>query len=276
MARICGRSSGVRQPAPQVSREIYSLERMSLGWAWNDARNAARLAAELLHWGTPPSKWVASDDPEVAAEDTRMQAEEPIGGDPYRTLGEQRVNVDAPEVVDARFEITNLLMYLTAFGEGQPLVPPEGVGSENEHPMTRLYWYADIMGKRIAQTCEYAARVSKGDELRERWRWIGHAAKTATRFIHKIATGNPVIGSIDGAAAGILRDIGAALAYSGKPTDEIIGRMFHWRVKDALKGKELSPEMDANLRPAFEAAWSAGEYEFAYSLLADLDTFATL
>jgi hypothetical protein len=48
--------------------------------------------------------------------------------------------------------------------------------------------------------------------------------------------------------------------------------MFHWRVRDALKGKTLPPELDANLRPAFEAAWSAGEYEFSYSLLADLDT----
>lgn len=66
----------------------------------------------------------------------------------------------------------------------------------------------------------------------------------------------------------------SSLAYAGKPTEEITSRMFHWRVKDALKGKELSPELDANLRPAFEAAWSAAEYEFAYSLLDNLDTLA--
>jgi hypothetical protein len=81
-----------------------------------------------------------------------------------------------------------------------------------------------------------------------------------------------VIGAVDGAAGGILNNISSALAHAGKPTEEITGRMFHWRVRDALRGKTLPPELDANLRPAFEAAWSAGEYQFAYSLLEDLDT----
>jgi len=263
-------------PTNTQSRAIHSLEHMSLGWAWHDAKNATRLAIELLRWGTPPTKWVQPDDPAVAEWNERMNAEEPVGGDPYRTLGDQRVNVDMPEEIDARFEINNVCVYLGQFSDGIAIQAPPGAGRDDEHPMTRLYWYADVMSKRIGQACERAAVTAKDGDLRERWRWIGHAAKVATKFIHKIATGNPVIGSIDGAAAGILRDIGAALAYSGKPTDEIVGRMFHWRVRDALKGKELSPELEVNLRPAFEAAWSAGEYEFAYSLLADLDTIATL
>jgi hypothetical protein len=223
------------------SREIYSLERMSLGWAWNDARNAAQLAAELLVWATPD------------------------------------VDVDGPEATDARSAVSTVIVYLRLLAEGAAVTAPVDVGREDEHPMTRLYWYAETLGKHVEQTCEYAARaVHRQPSRRDQWRWLGHAGKCATEFIRKFATQNPVIGAIDGAAGGILNRISAALAYSGKPTDEITGRMFDRRVHDALKGKELSSEMAANLRPAFEAAWSAGEYEFAYSLLADLDTLAAL
>jgi hypothetical protein len=291
-------ASAIIQQAQEAGlnrREMYSLERMSLGWAWNNARHAAALACELIRWAMPSTRWLPADSDAVRDLDARLGAEEPVG-DPYRTAGEQRVNADPPEVVDARFEVSNVLTYIMMFVEGQPITAPPGVGQPAEHPLTRLYWHAAELGKRVEAACNVAANtlyqgavtstsengirkinVPEGiAELRARWGNTGRAAKDATEFLRKFATGNPVIGEVDGAAGGILNRISLALVYAGKPTEEITGRMFHWRVKDALKGKELSPELDANLRPAFEAAWAAGEYEFAYSLLADLDTIADL
>ncbi len=292
-------ASAIIQQAQEAGlnrREMYSLERMSLGWAWNNARHAAALACELIRWAMPSTRWLPADSDTVRDLDKRLGAEEPTGGDPYRTAGEQRVNADPPEIVDARYEVSNVLAYITMFVEGQPITAPPGVGQPDEHPLTRLYWHAAELGKRVEAACHCAANTLYQDavtttmegklrkihvpdgiaELRARWSNTGSAAKYATEFLRKFATGNPVIGEVDGAAGGILNRISLALVYAGKPTEEITGRMFHWRVKDALKGKELSPELDANLRPAFEAAWSAGEYEFAYSLLADLDTIAEL
>src|SRR5512139_2426898 len=186
-----GRPAPLTAEADARRREINSLERMSLGWAWNDAKNAARLAVELLRWATPASKWVASDAPEVAELDARMNAEAPVGGDPYRTRGEQRVNADPPEVTDARFEIANLLTYLTMFGEGSPITAPTGVGRDDEDPRTKLYWYAETMGKNIEQACVHAGAATRDVDERNRWAWAGHAAKGATEFIRKFATGNP-------------------------------------------------------------------------------------
>jgi len=284
------------QDAGLNRREMYSLERMSLGWAWNNARHAAALACELIRWAMPPTRWLSADADEVRDLDKRLGAEEPASGDPYRTAGAQRVNADPPEVGDARFAVSNVLSYIMMFVEGQPITAPPGVGQPDEHPLTRLYWHAAELGKGVEAACSFAANtlyqgavtsttengrrkihIPEGiAELRARWSNTGRAAKDATEFLRKFATNNPVIGAVDGAAGGILNRISLALVYAGKPTDEIVGRMFHWRVKDALKGKELSPELDANLRPAFEAAWSAGEFDFAYSLLADLDTIAEL
>jgi hypothetical protein len=257
----------------------------------------------LIRWATPKVEWARADSPEVAALDRRNNAEVPEGpeGDPYRTPGEQRVCVDLPEVTDARFEIANVLAHVSVFIDGSPIVAPKDFGDPDEHPLTRVYWYAAELGKRVVEACNRAgnaimtsgveaareaakAQASKKpfevpDELREtrdRWYSAGHSAKDATEFLRKFASGNQVIGAADGVAGGVLNRIGISLANSGKPTEEITGRMFHWRVKDALKGRELSPDMAANLQPAFEAAWSAGQYQFAYSLLADLDQLVDL
>ncbi len=251
-----------------------SVEHMALGWAWHDAKNAAALACELLRWATPKPNWVTGDDPAVTALDARLGAEQPIGGDPFREPGTQRVNADPPEVTDARFYIANVTSYIGAFVEGRVPDPPADFGQPEEHPLTRLYWYAAYLGSKTVEACNHAGNALKGAEARLSWFGLGEAAKAATEFIRKFATSNPVIGAADGSASGTLNRIGGLLAYAGKPTDEIIGHMFYWRVKDALKGKQLPTDGEADLRAAFEAAWSAGEYEFAYSLLDDLDTIA--
>ncbi len=259
----------------QQRRVELSIEHMALQWAWHNAMNAAALTCELLRWATPRPNWTTADDPVVAELDERLGAEIPVGGDPYRAAGSQRVNADPPEVTDARYYITNVSIYISAFIEGRVPDPPKDFGEPEEHVLTRLYWYAGYLGSKTVQACNNAAAVLKTADQRLQWTGLGEAAKVATEFIRKFATNNPVIGAADGSASGTLNRVGGLLAYAGKPTDEIIGHMFYWRVKDALKGKELPGELDADLRAAFEAAWSAGEYEFAYSLLDDLDTMMT-
>lgn len=269
---------GVRTPhgvvRVQQRRVELSIEHMALQWAWHDAKNAAALACELLRWATPKPNWVTGDDPAVAALDQRLGAEQPVGGDPYREPGTQRVNADPPEVTDARFYIVTVCDCIGAFVQGRVPDPPRDFGEPEEHPLTRLYWYAGYLGSKTVAACNAAGNALNGPDARLAWFGLGEAAKCATEFIRKFATSNPVIGAADGSASGTLNRIGGLLAYAGKPTDEIIGHMFYWRVKDALKGKTLPVDGDADLRAAFEAAWSAGEYEFAYSLLDDLDTIA--
>lgn len=275
-------------------RELDSLEKMSLGWAWNEAKNAASLACELIRWAMPPVHWVDADAPELNELDARNGAETPYGDDPFRVRGEQRVNADPQEVIDARFYVALALSYVSTLADGKLPDPPADYGQPEEHPLTRLYWYASYLGSKTVEACNIAANtlyqnavtttssnglkrinVPEGIiKLKDRWYAVGEATKAATEFIRKFATNNPVIGAVDGAAGGILHKISLALARAGKPTDELVGRMLHWRIKDALRGKELPAELYANLRPAFEAAWSAGEYEFAYSLLDHLDTLA--
>jgi hypothetical protein len=266
--------------SPTLNRaEQISLERFSLGWPWNEAKNAAALACELIRWAMPAPVWVTADDPQVAALDARLGAETPVGDDPYRTSGDTRVNVDPPEVTDARFEIANILVLLHSYVNDEPVLTPPDFGEPTDHAMTRLYWYAGHVGKRAVAMTDRAAvvlQVTRSDNECGRWRAVGHAAQEACEFLRKHATNNPTVGAIDGAGGGILHRISLDLVYAGKPTEEITGRMFHWRVRDALKGRELSPELDANLRPAFEAAWSAAEYKFAYALLQDLDQIAEL
>ena len=242
-------------------RELYSLERMSLGWPWHAPKHAAGLAVELINWATPP----AADD-------------------------------DTPEIVDARQMIVLAMSYVTAFANGTPINVPTNWGTPDDHPMTRLYWYAPELGKCTVGACNAVAEAIRFNVVEptrkkvsglqkfttpsrevnllcHRWRAAGTATQHAVEFLRKYATDNPTVGEIDGAGGGILNRIGFTLAYNAaQPTEEITGRMFHWRVRDALKGKPLPPELDANLRPAFEAAWAAAEYQFAYSLLADLDT----
>lgn len=290
---------------------MYSLERFCLGWPWHEPKHAAALACELIRWATPKVAWADGDSEAGREQDRRNNAEVPEGDDPYRALGAQRVCVDPQEVTDARFYVANTLSWVTMFVDDTPIVAPKDFGDPDEHPLTRVYWYAAELGKQVEEACNRAgnrvymdgieqlktqpapkpkagAKSSKHrqrdafdipDELieaRARWYAIGQSAKGSTEFLRKFASGSQVIGAADGIAGGLLNRIGIALANSGKPTEEITGRMFHWRVKDALKGKVLSPDMDANLRPAFEAAWSAGQYDFAYSLLQDLDQLAEL
>lgn len=238
-----------RFPVLQRQRIELSIEHMALRWAWHNAMNAAALACELLRWGTPPP------------------------------------DTDPPEVTEARVYIERVVDCIEAFVEGRVPDPPADFGEPHEHVLTRLYWYAAHLGNKTVEACNHAADTLKvihvkdvaGDRvahLRQHWRGLGEAAKCATEFIRKFATNNPVIGAADGSASGTLNRIGGLLQYAGKPSDEIIGHMFYWRVKDALKGKTLPADGDADLRAAFEAAWTAGEYEFAYSLLDDLDTIA--
>jgi hypothetical protein len=270
------------EDAPRLNRvQLISLEKFSLGWPWHEAKNAAALACELIRWATPAPVWVNSDDPRVDALDKHNRAEVPVDGDSYRVLGDTRVLIDPPEVTEARFEINHVVGLVQSYVNDEPIDVPKDFGTYNDHPMTRLYWYATEVGKRaVASTNRAAAALRVTTKLSSdecaRWDPVGLAAREACEFLRKHATSNPTVGMLDGAGGGVLHRISIALANAGKPTEEITGRMFHWRVKDALKGKELSPELDANLRPAFEAAWAAAEYEFAYSLLADLDTLAGL
>jgi hypothetical protein len=277
-------------------RELFSLERMSLGWPWHEPKNAAGLACELVRWTTPSPVWAAGDAPEACAVDAANDAEEPVGGDPYRDAGTQRVCVDLPVVTDARFAIVHAMSFVAAYAKDGPIIVPADWGSPDEAAQTRLYWYAPELGKQAVAACQAAAeairfnaveptrRKAGGLEkfttpsreitlLCNRWQAAGTAAQHAVEFLRKFATCNPTVGAVDGAGGGILNRISNTLAVNAaQPTEEITGRMFHWRVRDALRGKTLPPELDANLRPAFEAAWSAGEFSFAYSLLTDLDT----
>jgi hypothetical protein len=277
-------------------RELYSLERMSLGWPWHDPKHAAGLACELVRWVTPSAVWAPGDSPEARVVDAANDAEEPVGGDPYRDAGVQRVCVDLPTVTDARFEIANAMSFVAAYAQDAPIVVPDDWGSPDEAAQTRLYWYAPELGRRAVVACIAAAEAIRFNAVEptrkkvgglekfttpsreihllcNRWRAVGVATQHAVEFLRKYATCNPTVGEIDGAGGGILNRISITLAVlAAQPTEEITSQMFHWRVRDALRGKTLPPDLDANLRPAFEAAWSAGEYSFAYSLLTDLDT----
>lgn len=265
---------------PRLNRvQLISLEKFSLGWPWHDAKKAAALACELIRWATPAHVWVSPDDPRIDVLDKYNRAEVPVDGDLYRVPGATRILIDPVEVSEARFEISHVVGLVQAYVNNEPIDVPQDFGAPNDHPMTRLYWYAAEIGKRTVATSERATaalRAVQSTDDYPRWLAVGLAAREACEFLRKHATNNPTVGMLDGAGGGVLHRISIALANAGKPTEEITGRMFHWRVKDALKGKELSPELDANLRPAFEAAWAAAEYEFAYSLLADLDTLAEL
>jgi hypothetical protein len=269
---------------------------MSLGWPWHDPRHAAGLACELIRWVTPSIVWASGDSPEACAVDAANDAEEPVGGDPYRDAGTQRVCVDLPAVMDARFAIANAMSFVSAYAKDEPIVVPADWGLLDDPADKRLYWYAPELGKHAVGACQAAAeaiRFAAIEPTRKKvgglekfttpsreitllcncWCAAGMATQHAVEFLRKFATHNPVVGAIDGAGGGILNRISITLAVNAaQPTEEITGRMFHWRVRDALRGKTLPPELDANLRPAFEAAWSAGEFSFAYSLLADLDT----
>jgi hypothetical protein len=277
-------------------RELFSLERMSLGWPWHEPKNAAGLACELVRWTTPSPVWAAGDSPEARVVDAANDAEDPIGGDPYRDAGAQRVCVDLPAVTEARFAIANAMSLVAAYAKDEPILVPTDWGLIDDPADKRLYWYAPELGKHAVAACQAAAEaiyIATVEPTRKkvgglekfttpsreitllcnRWRAAGTAAQHAVEFLRKFATCNPTVGAIDGAGGGILNRISITLAVNAaQPTEEITGRMFHWRVRDALKGKTLPAELDANLRPAFEAAWAAAEYQFAYSLLADLDT----
>lgn len=283
-----------RQEIAARRQEMWSLERFCLDWPWHDARNAAALACELISWVLPPPKWTDSD--EADALNRELNAEIPVD-DPYRTSAAPRVCVDPEDVTDARYEVMNVLRCIRMFVDGEPIVAPVGFGEPDEHPKARLYWYAESLSKRVRTACGHAANAvltraasltptPKGDQLMTtfeeaqatcmRWNAIGSSAGEATEFIRKFATDSATVGMIYGAGSAILHRIGIALSAAGKPTDEITGRMYHWRVKDGLKGRTLTPELEQNLRPAFEAAWSSKNYEFAYSMLADLDQITAL
>lgn len=252
-------------------RELWSLSRFALGWPWYDPKNAAALACELIRWVTPEPRWVDTDSPEIDALDAVNDAEVPIGKDPYRSPGRQRVCVDSTEVTEARFEISNVLSYVALYIDGSPINAPFDFGDPNEHPSTRLHWFAAELGKRAVKACDRAFNSVKN----ERWAAAGCSAREATEFLRKYATNNPIVGAADGAGGSILNRINLQLAErTDTPTAEITARMFHWRVYDALRGKVLPPELEANLKPAFEAAWSAGEYEFAYGLLQNVEVLA--
>jgi hypothetical protein len=251
-------------------RELWSLSRFALGWPWYDPKNAAALACELIRWVTPEPRWVDTDSPEIDALDVVNRAEVPTNG-PYRSPGRQRVCVDSTEVTEARFEISNVLSYVALYIDGSSINAPFDFGDPNEHPSTRLYWFAAELGKRAVKACDRAFNSVKN----ERWAAAGCSAREATEFLRKYATSNPVVGAVDGAGGSILNRINLQLAErTDTPTAEITARMFHCRVYDALRGKVLPPELEANLKPAFEAAWSAGEYEFSYSLLENVEVLA--
>jgi hypothetical protein len=273
VARVRGQRRKALMTASAVSayrREMNSLEHFCLKWPWHELRNAASLACDLIRWATPATRWADADAPEVVELDRRNDAEVPVGGDPYRSVGDQRVCIDSTEVSDARFEIMYTLSWISMFAENQPIVAPLDFGSPDEDPRTRIYWYAAELGKRTMTACELAAASVTDEKLASRWHVVGFSTDEATEFLRKFASTGHLT---EGAAGNILNRIGTNLTVLGIPVEDITGQMFHWRVKDALKGKELSAEMTANLRPAFEAAWAAGEYDFAYSLLDDLDQF---
>lgn len=273
---ITGRA-GSTTLSKERRHELWSLERFALGWPWHDPKNAAALACELIRWVTPEPRWVDADSPEVDAVDAVNHAEAPIGGDPYRSPGRPQICVDLTEVTEARFAIANVLTYVNMFVEERPIVAPQDFGDPDEHPLTRVYWYAAELGKRAVKSSNAAGEVLlrlMGAPQHARWLAAGNSAKEATEFLRKFATSNPVVGAIDGAGGSILNRINLQLAGVGTPTAEITARMFHWRVFDALRGKVLPPELEENLKPAFEAAWSAGQYDFAYGLLENVEVLA--
>lgn len=274
-------------PKPVMNRtEEISLEKFSLGWPWFDARNAAALACELIRWVMPVPMWVAADDPRVDAVNKHIKAEVPNypphrGLHPYREQGEQKVSLDPPEVTEARFEVVNILAHLSHYVHNEPVRVPQDFGEPDDPPMKKLYWYATKIGKRAAKYGQIAGEVVTRLQLNPQekiwlggidpWYHTGHAAEEACEFLRKQASANQTVGMVDGAGGAVLHRISWHLAFAGKPTAEITSRMFHWRVQDALRGRSLSPEMEANLKPAFEAAWMAQQYDFAYGLLSDID-----
>jgi len=238
--------------------ELQTLERFCLGWPWHEPRCSAALACELIQWarGAIPS---------------------------------------ATELTAANTHIDTVIEQVQAFVRGEDLLAqtfPDAVSSPSPFTVdqkTRLYWHAVDLGHQAVEAvkaCNWSWYVPVDDDdedgkathaqkelvatrrdLQARWSAIGQAVQLLTEFLRKYATQSMTVGAADGIGNVILTRIGTALACTGTPPVEIHGRMLYWRMRDALGGAEPPVDIANDVRAAFEAAWMAGKYEFAYGLV---------
>ncbi len=169
----------------------------------------------------------------------------------------------------ARKTVLEALAYVEAWTQSAPLpqVPHNWEPDKTDY-QTRVYWYLAQLSNDIGIATSYLTC-----ETSRNWYATGQASRRALEFVRKTVSGNTTMTLIDGAAGAILHNMAQALSVL-HTNEEITSRMFYWRVQDALQGRVLPPEVVDGLQPAFSAAWSAGEYEFAYSLLDTVDVLA--
>lgn len=246
-----------------------------VGWPWNDPRNAAAFAAELIRCALPALDAEITDDEGA-----------------YRPLY-RPAEVEPAEVFDARCAVNTVLDCLDRYVAGREIDVPPGEVSEPD-PKSRLYWYAGLIGDRARRLSTQAAfvhsrRIKRQPPLWEieekdvpeallaqRWMVAGEAAKAATEFIQKRAIGQPgaVSGAPDGTGNAVLGRIARDALIPIRPErlaiispDDLQRRVIDWRIRDATHGRLLPEDIVEDLHDAFEAAWMAGRFEFGYSLL---------
>lgn len=246
-------------------------ERIWFGWPWFDLRNSAALAVELARRTVPPQPTVAAT-PIVGT-----------GRGPYRaptTIS----GAEPTELFDARCAIGAALGLTAIYAQGDAPTVPADFESQYDDPMVRLYWYAPELGKMAKRTAQRAmaavyphrgqrrrpsekeaVEIEAAKERAMRWSFAGEAASQAVDIVRKFAARSPNTTTPEGAGNANLAAVARMLIarpFCVDP-DEIGDRVIHWRFTDGLRGRSPDPD----LRPAFEAAWMAEEYVFAYGLL---------
>jgi hypothetical protein len=218
---------------------------------------------------------VPPDHPRVDQWNHEHDAEKPIDdGHPYRSAPGELINVDSVIVTEARFSVIWALSKIERLIEGRPVDVPRDFDRAIEDPLSRVYWYGHSLATEARRTCDRAAQsltryTPQGPEYdadRHAWLTIGDATVAAMEFIHKHATGNLSVCSEDGAANAVLRKVALTVGVF-KPTDDLVDRILNVRLDDAAHGTHLSFELKSTIKDAFEAAWIAGEFDFAYGLI---------
>jgi len=254
------------------------LETCWFAWPWNDLRNSAALACELVRKVVPTRAEI------------QVMPSEVVGDGPYRSTTFVEVKVPEAESTtefEARCALNRVLEAIELYiaGEHTKIEIPAHIEPDRDFS-TRLYWYARELGDDVKKAAAWAAQEiqpqrawtdrgraftdeEKVDaEQASRWSFTGRLVQDVAEFLQKCATQSGAAGAPDGAGNAILARIARVLIDNlGVHHVEVGQHVLHWRFRDGLRGRVLDEEWATKLRLAFEAAWIAGEFKFGYGLL---------
>ena len=218
-------------------------------WPWFDLRYSTALALDFTRWLMPKG-------PELVAVDEAASD----GSSPYRDAELKPSFHENTEQYDARMDLEKIFDFAATYAHGGVPTAPPTAYVEYDDPLTRLYWWIPDLAKHARVCAGRAARLNKNV-------WQPQPLETALTqtlgIVRKFAVKSQAAGAPDGAGnANLINIVNLLSEYEVAQVED---RVIHWRFVDGLRGRPFDPE----LRPAFEAAWIAEQYEFAYSLLED-------